>query len=74
MNTITTQLLIFKTDISTLCTNCEVHKVLDKHPEVSEWSLDAEDEDHVLRIASETLTAERAVSLIRSLGHECSEL
>jgi len=74
MKTTTAQLLIFKTDISGLCTNCEVHKVLTSHPEVLDWSLDAEDDDHVLRVSSETLTAEDVIALLERSGHRCSEL
>lgn len=65
---------IFKTDIGKLCTNCEVHKALDAHNEIQQWSIDAEDSDCVLRVVSSTLAPQAIIRLINGLGHKCTEL
>ncbi|KGO93908.1 hypothetical protein [Flavobacterium subsaxonicum] len=70
----TTQLYIFKTDIGPLCANCEVHKTLSTHAEIQEWSIDTDDVDCVLRVASATLTPQSIIALINALGHQCHEL
>jgi len=70
----TTQLLIFKTNIAEICPHCEVYKILNSHTEIQQWSIDTEDVDCVLRIASGTLSAAQIITLINGLGHECLEL
>lgn len=70
----TTPLYIFKTDIKDMCPNCEVHKTLSKHSEIQEWSVDTEDTDCVLRVASATLTPLQIIELLNLLGHQCKEL
>lgn len=74
MDILSDHLLIFKTDIGKLCSNCEVHKALDAHNSIWEWSIDTEDDDCVLRVVSPTLTADMVISLVNSLGHKCAEL
>ena len=74
MDILSDHLLIFKTDIGKLCTNCQVHKALDSHHSIWEWSIDTEDEDNVLRIVSPSLTPEMVISLINECGHQCAEL
>jgi len=70
----TTQPYIFKTDIGKLCANCEVHKALNNHPDIEQWSLDSDDIDNVLRIITSSLNTERIINFINSLGHKCKEL
>jgi len=70
----TNQLFIFKTDIAELCPNCEVYKVLNKHADIQQWSIDTDDVDRVLRIESATLSPLEIISIINSFGHECQEL
>jgi hypothetical protein len=70
----TAQLFIFKTDIIDLCSNCEVYKVLHRHTDVVQWSIDTDDVDHVLRVESATLSSADIVSILNNLGHECHEL
>lgn len=74
MDILSDHLLIFKTDIGKLCTNCEVHKALDTHAEIQQWSIDTEDSDCVLRILSYTLSPQTIITMIKSLGHTCAEL
>lgn len=74
MDIVSDHLLIFKTDIGKLCTNCEVHKTLDAHAEIEQWSIDAEDSDCVLRVVSPTLLPQEIINLVNSMGHKCAEL
>lgn len=74
MDTNNNNLFIFRTDIGELCSNCEVHKTLDSHPEIQRWSLDSDDPDSVLLITSATLSAEAIAGIVSGLGHQCTEL
>ena len=74
MDTISDHLLIFKTDIDSFCTNCQVHKALNDHPSIWEWSIDTQDEDCVLRVVSPSLTPQMVISLVNACGHKCAEL
>ncbi len=74
MDTAPDHLLIFKTNIGALCTNCQIHKLLDAHTEIAEWSIDPDDADCVLRIKSSTLAPAAIISLLKGIGHECAEL
>ena len=74
MDILSEHLLIFKTDIGKLCTNCEVHKALESHNEIQQWSIDAEDSDCVLRVVSSTLAPQQIIALVNGLGHKCAEL
>ncbi|AYN04162.1 MULTISPECIES: hypothetical protein [unclassified Flavobacterium] len=74
METDLDKIYIFKTNIEQLCTDCEVTKTLNNHVNILQWSIDTEDVDCVLRIVSESLTAETIINIINGLGHECQEL
>ena len=74
MDILSDHLHIFKTDIGKLCTNCEVHKILDSYSAIEQWSIDTDDEDCVMRIVSPTLTSQAIISMINDLGHKCAEL
>lgn len=74
MDILSDHLLIFKTDIGKLCTNCEVHKALNAHAEIQQWSIDYQDVDCVLRVLSYTLSPQTIIALISSMGHKCAEL
>jgi hypothetical protein len=74
MDILSDYLLIFKTDIGKLCTNCEVHKLLDTHSEIEQWSIDHEDSDCVLRVKSSTLTPQSVITMVNKMGHKCAEL
>lgn len=67
-------ILLFATDIEEICANCEVHKALEKHAEIKQWSIDTDDAEHVLRIVSDTLTPAAVIAMLNKLGHTCSEL
>lgn len=70
----TDHLHIFKTDIGALCSNCQVHKVLDANNDIEHWSIDPDDADCILRVSSSTLSAQRIISIINGFGHSCVEL
>jgi len=74
MDTNTSQLFIFKTNIGKLCPNCTVYKTLSAHNAIQQWSIDPDDIDCVLRIASASLTPVMIIEMINHLGHECHEL
>jgi hypothetical protein len=65
---------IFKTDIEKIDPTCVVHKTLDNHLDIQQWSVDCEDVDCVLRVVSEKLKPEVIINIINELGHECQEL
>lgn len=70
----TNHLHIFKTDIGALCPNCQMHKILDAHTEIKQWSIDPDDADCILRVTSSTLSAQTIISIINGFGHSCVEL
>lgn len=74
METTIGKLLIFKTNVGELCTNCKVFKVLNNHAEIQQWSIDTEDVDCVLRVTTATLTSKQIITIINNLGHKCLEL
>jgi hypothetical protein len=65
---------VFKTDIRQADTTLEVHRALDEHQEIIQWSIDCEDVDCVLRIVSETLDPRTIMSIVHQFGHDCQEL
>lgn len=67
-------ILLFATDIEEICPNCEVHKALEKHTGIKQWSIDTDDAEHVLRVVSDTLTPAEVIAMLNKLGHTCSEL
>jgi hypothetical protein len=68
------KLLIFKTNIAEICSNCNLYKTLENHNAIAEWTIDLEDVDKVLRIVSESLTTNTVIDLVQQHGFECSEL
>ncbi|NUY82458.1 hypothetical protein HUK80_16245 [Flavobacterium sp. MAH-1] len=65
---------VFKTNLGLVCPNCEVHKLLDALDEISDWNVDCEDVDCVLRVVSEKLRPTTIINIIKSFGYECAEL
>ncbi|WP_417350627.1 hypothetical protein [Flavobacterium alkalisoli] len=68
------QIHVFKTDITEHCSNCEVAKKLNSHPEIQDWSIDCDDTDCVLRVVSKSINANDIIELVLSAGHSCAEL
>ena len=65
---------VFRTNLGKLCRNCEAAKILNSLTEITQWSIDAEDADCVLRVVSEKLRPRTIINIIKSLGYECAEL
>lgn len=66
--------LVFKTNIRTKTDTLIVKDMLAANSEVHDWSIDTEDEDCVLRIISNELSAENIIDLLKSKGYQCHEL
>ena len=69
-----THILIFKTTIKTEKDKQFIGEILNKNSAIQEWSVDCDDVDCLLRIVSQTLTAESILKLINQLGFQCEEL
>lgn len=67
-------ILLFRTNIRTDADFLAVQQHFDTHPHISEWTIDREDVDCVLRIFSAQLTTGDIIRLAGQLGFECSEL
>ena len=67
-------ILIFKTNILTEADKECIQKTLDTFDTIQQWTVDLQDTDRVLRIVSESLTPEQVISVIESIGFDCSEL
>lgn len=65
---------VFKTNIKNIDPNCDMHKTLNSHSDIQQWSIDHEDVDCVLRIVSGVLKPETIIGMINQFGHECQEL
>ena len=67
-------ILLFKTNISCADDKQQLHAMLDNNEGITQWSVDVEDEDRVLRIISYTLTHQQIINLLNCHGYECCEL
>jgi len=69
------KILIFRTDIKTKKKFKAVKPLFNKHPSISNWSIDIEDIDNVLRIeATENLIESDVISLTKNQGFYCETL
>ncbi len=68
-------ILVFKTDIGTKKKVRLLSSVLDKHPIISNWSVDTTDVDNVLRVEARGEISETdIIELIKPRGFRCEEL
>ena len=68
-------LLIFKTDISTTQRLLAVSPLLENHPSITDWSIDLEDIDKVLRVSTvQSLEEEELIQLLIDQGVNCETL
>lgn len=67
-------LFIFGTNLQTEKDKQVISKVLNANIEIERWNIDLEDIDSVLRIESQTLTAEQIIKIITEQDFKCSEL
>ena len=68
------QILIFKTNIETECDKLRIQNALNAHDEIQQCNIDLNDIDRVLRIVTDSLTAEQIITIINHNGFECAEL
>ena len=66
--------LVFKTNLHSHEIVSDVSPILTHLKDIKRWNVDVQDCDHVLRIESETLSAERIEQLLSSAGYFCEEL
>lgn len=67
-------LFIFGTNLQTEKDKQVISKVLNANHEIERWNIDLEDIDSVLRIESQSLTAEQIIKIITEQDFKCSEL
>ncbi len=69
------QVLIFRTNIDSEGRLRHISPLFINHPKVSEWSVDIEDCDHVLRIVcSKNLNEGHIIYMINFCGYRCELL
>jgi hypothetical protein len=68
------EVLVFKTNISTNEQFERVQPVLSEWAQIKNWSIDREDVDKVLRIESEHLSPAVIIRVLNDAGFECEEL
>lgn len=66
--------LIFKTDIESKRKVHALRSVFNHHRNINDWSIDMEDIDNVLRVASEELTERDVIDLVNKCGFYCEVL
>jgi len=67
-------ILVFKTNITSLCNKNQLQFSLNGNAGILHWNIDHEDVDNVLRVVSETLSHFDIVKLVSLHGFECMEL
>ncbi len=68
-------LFIFRTDLQTNEKKKTLGKVFNRHPAISDWSVDMEDIDNVMRIqTSEQLTEYDIIKIVKKEGISCEIL
>ncbi len=66
--------LVFRTNIRTKTDTLIIKDMLSSRDGVQHWSIDTEDEDCVLRIVANGLSASYFIELIEGKGYLCHEL
>lgn len=72
MDNILAHIHIFKTNIQKENLG-EIKKVFTNHA-ISNWTVDTEDCDHVLRVVSHEMTESQIIALVSQYGFECADL
>jgi hypothetical protein len=67
-------ILVFKTNIRTRADAAILAPVLSSHSQISQWTVDCEDVDCVLRVVSDSLCCEDIIPMVRREGYFCKEL
>lgn len=66
--------LVFKTNITSLVEVNAIACVLDSSSHIYDWSVDLDDCDHILRVVSDSVCVEEVIACLRDLGFFCEEL
>ncbi|HEY9535055.1 MAG TPA: hypothetical protein VIQ77_10980 [Mucilaginibacter sp.] len=66
--------LIFSTDVSAPEQVSKVQPVLAAIPSISDWNIDLEDCDKILRVVSNDLSPRYIETLLNNAGFNCTEL
>lgn len=69
-----TEILVFKTNISNSDHIGKVTLRLNHHPYILEWNVDLHDCDKILRVVAQNLPAKEVEQLIFNAGYYCREL
>jgi hypothetical protein len=67
-------ILVFATNVRTETDKQNISLVLNQNSAISEWNIDQEDIDCVLRIVSETLSEEQIINIIDAQNFKCTPL
>jgi len=70
----TQNVLVFKTNIRTKTDTLIIKDIFAAKAQIDNWTIDTEDEDCVLRVVSNNLSAENIIELIKDKGYQCHEL
>jgi cell fate (sporulation/competence/biofilm development) regulator YmcA (YheA/YmcA/DUF963 family) len=68
------EILVFKTNLTDTTRISEIKDALDVHPLISKWNVDLHDEDKILRIVTETVSAGEIEQLVTNAGYYCEEI
>ena len=74
MNDIKMEVLVFKTDIIGKVDSENLGQILNEDHRITNWNIDQDDIDNVLRIESSEMSPADVIDLVRKLGYMCEEL
>ena len=74
MNDIKMEVLVFKTDIIRKVDSENLGQILKEDRRITNWNIDQDDIDNVLRIESSEMSPADVIDLVRKLGYMCEEL
>ena len=68
------EVLVFKTDIIGRADSENLAQILTKDHRITNWNIDQDDIDNVLRIESSEMSPADVIDLVKKLGYKCEEL
>ncbi|MDJ1504075.1 hypothetical protein [Xanthocytophaga agilis] len=66
--------LVFKTNVKSKNALRDIQLQLSQIPDILKWNLDLADCDKVLRIETISLSAQKIIDILHTLGFQCEEL
>lgn len=73
-DTVSTEVLVFKTNISSDSDVGKIGHVLTSKSSIARWTIDRDDIDKVLRVECDQLQPEEVIRMLHDVGFECEEL